>query len=129
LRHTIQSETFGFIQLKARNSDTNLDAEHLRSSRFKESEDGWYYVTREGITVGPFEDQFDAELSASLLFSRLAQIGSEADAVNEIHRFINDPMNPIARADSNVTRPSSTQAAKAAQPFVRRLQRLLAFRG
>ena len=33
----------------------------------------WYFQTREGVDVGPYKCQFDAELEASLLLQKLRQ--------------------------------------------------------
>ena len=61
-----------------------------RQSRIVEDAGLFHFLTREGITVGPFSTQFDAELGASLLISRLAQLDPELDSRSEILRFIRE---------------------------------------
>ncbi len=43
-------------------SETNLSRE---SSRFFESEGYWYYNTREGVAIGPFDTHSEAETGVS----------------------------------------------------------------
>ena len=67
--------------------------EITRSARFLNNEDQWFFRTREGILLGPYSSKFDAELSASLLIARLAQLGDKDDAVRVIEAFAKDPSN------------------------------------
>ena len=57
--------------MKPRKTDSSTDQRegYARTSRFGETAEGWFFVTREGMTLGPYESEFDAELSASLLTS------------------------------------------------------------
>ena len=73
----------------------------VRSARFLESDDGWFFRTREGIMLGPYETKFDAELSASLLVARLAQLDEGKDPARVIRAFETDPANATM---SNVQR-------------------------
>jgi len=65
----------------------------VRSARFLETSDGWFFRTREDIMLGPYADRFDAELSASLLVARLAQLEPGHDPAPMIKAFENDPAN------------------------------------
>lgn len=67
--------------------------EIVRTARFVETEDGWFFRTREGIMLGPYAEKFDAEISASLLVARLAQIDDGKDPAAVIQAFENDPSN------------------------------------
>lgn len=67
------------------------DADQSRTSRFYETDDGWYLRTREGISVGPYFRKFDAQLAASLLSPVLDQVESPTDTITAIHRFSQDP--------------------------------------
>jgi hypothetical protein len=62
-----------------------------RSHRFVETAEGWYFKTREGIAVGPYPTEFDAEVCASLLTARLAQLDKSVDVRAVIHDFLSDP--------------------------------------
>jgi hypothetical protein len=82
-----------------------LDSLPQRGERIYEEGDGWYFKTREGISVGPYRDMFDAELSASLLISRLAQLEAHEDPRAAILHFQDDPaVGPIVRCMSQVSR-------------------------
>ncbi|MGI9326513.1 MAG: DUF6316 family protein [Pseudomonadales bacterium] len=85
----------------------------VRSERFFKKDSGWYFKTREGIAVGPYADAFDAELSASLLISRLAQLESEEDPRIAIRRFQDDPaVGPLARKMESMSRSDVTSLLK-----------------
>ena len=57
------------------------EADQSRTSRFYETEDGWYLRTREGISVGPYSRKFDAQLAASLLSPVLDQVESPTETI------------------------------------------------
>ncbi len=65
----------------------------VRTARFVETKEGWYFRTREEIMLGPYADKFDAELSASLLVARLAQLEEGKDPAALIQAFELDPSN------------------------------------
>ncbi len=65
----------------------------VRTARFVQTDEGWFFRTREGIMLGPYADQFDAELSASLLVAQLAQADPGTDTAALIQRFMTDPAN------------------------------------
>lgn len=80
--------------MTSRKSDRKAAAKRVRrSKRFEQRADGWYFKTREGVKLGPYAEEFDAEISASLLIAQLAQLDPSADASAAIQRFIRDPAN------------------------------------
>lgn len=82
--------------MKFRKSDREKQAAAkrvARSTRFMQTDEGWYFRTREGVMLGPYEEEFDAEISASLLIAALAQLDPSADATAAIQRFMRDPAN------------------------------------
>jgi len=46
-------------------SDTNAEFPNRDSSRFFQSEGYWYYNTREGVAIGPFDSISEAETGVS----------------------------------------------------------------
>lgn len=85
----------------------------VRSERFFKTDIGWYFKTREGIAVGPYKDPFDAELSASLLISRLAQLENEEDPRIAIRGFQNDPaIGPLAQHMESMSRSDISSLLK-----------------
>lgn len=44
-----------------------------RSERIFNVDQAWYFHTREGTNVGPFRSQFDAEMEAGILTTRLKE--------------------------------------------------------
>lgn len=84
-----------------------------RSERFFRQDSGWFFKTREGIAVGPYADPFDAELSASLLISRLAQLEQNEDPRAAIRRFQSDPaVGPLAQQMGGMSRSDLTDLMK-----------------
>jgi len=69
----------------------NLTENQKRSHRFVETDEGWFFRTREGIDVGPYPTEFDAEVCASLLTARLKQLDPSADVRGVIQSFLSDP--------------------------------------
>ena len=65
--------------------------DRVRTPRYFETDEGWFFRTREGIAIGPYRTEFDAEISSSLLTARLAQLDDESKSVATIHAFIRDP--------------------------------------
>lgn len=92
--------------MKPRRHDPKNASGIVRTTRFVETDEGWYFRTREGVMLGPYAEQFDAEISASLLIARLAQLDPEADATSTIQRFITDPANaPLVNQSSMPAEP------------------------
>ncbi len=65
----------------------------VRTARFVQTDEGWFFRTREGIMLGPYGNEFDAELSASLLVAQLAQADPGTDTGRLIQNFMTDPAN------------------------------------
>ena len=55
-----------------------------RSDRVFCSNGAWYFHTREGVDVGPYSTQFDAEIEADVLMQRLRQ--APIERYNELIR-------------------------------------------
>ena len=85
------------MDLRRQDKERGQDPKVVRSARFLETEDGWFFRTREDIMLGPYQDKFDAELSASLLIARLAQLEEGKDPAPVIQAFENDPSNAKLR--------------------------------
>lgn len=75
---------------------TNIAMEHrrnepartwFRSHRIFRSDSNWYFHTREGIDVGPFASEFEAQIEASILKSMLKEASSARDAVATVRQF------------------------------------------
>ena len=105
------------------------EADQSRTSRFYETEDGWYLRTREGISVGPYSRKFDAQLAASLLSPVLDQVESPTDTITAIHRFSQDPgygpvpppcNGSVAPAPERTPRRNSATQAPKSSPKARR---------
>jgi hypothetical protein len=100
--------------MELRKSDRAAAAERVaRSTRFIHSDEGWYFKTREGLTLGPYAEEFDAEISASLLIASLAQLDPGGDATATIQRFIRDPANaPMGQVPVQDKKPINLAAIK-----------------
>lgn len=84
-----------------------------RSTRFMHTDEGWYFRTREGVMLGPYIEEFDAEISASLLIAALAQLEPGTDATAVIQRFIRDPANAhMGKAPEEDRKPIDLVAIK-----------------
>lgn len=62
----------------------------FRSHRIFRSDSSWYFHTREGIDVGPFDSEFEAQVEASILKSLLKDAESEAAATTLVREFLLD---------------------------------------
>lgn len=82
------------MELRKADKDKNVIPDLVRSARFIETDEGWFFRTREEIMLGPYAEKFDAEISASLLVARLAQANAQ-DHLKVIHDFEKDPANAI----------------------------------
>lgn len=61
----------------------------FRSERVFLSDGRWYFHTREGIDVGPYESQFEAEIEAGML-KELLRERPGADPLGIIREFVLD---------------------------------------
>ncbi|MGS2717345.1 DUF6316 family protein [Eionea flava] len=59
---------------------------HLRSERFFQQENYWYFRTREGLDIGPFDQQKDAEAGLLGFLGFLQQ--AQEDVVTKITTYI-----------------------------------------
>ncbi|MEM7081084.1 MAG: DUF6316 family protein [Pseudomonadota bacterium] len=65
----------------------------------------WYFQTREGIDVGPYETQFEAEIEAGLLKELLRDLPDEEAILAAIREFVLDsfsmgrPLSPHFRTE------------------------------
>jgi hypothetical protein len=78
---------------------TNIVMEHrrnepartwFRSHRIFRSDSNWYFHTREGIDVGPFASEFEAQVEASILKSLLKEAPSGKAALATVREFLLD---------------------------------------
>ena len=76
----------------------------FRSERvFLSGQRDWYFQTREGVDVGPYDSQFEAEIEAGLLKELLKDVPEGAAVMGVIRDFVLDsyamgrPLNPHFR--------------------------------
>jgi len=62
----------------------------FRSHRIFRSEANWYFHTREGIDVGPFRSEFEAQVESSILKNVLKDVGTSTAALAAIREFVLD---------------------------------------
>ena len=62
----------------------------FRSHRIFRSETHWYFHTREGIDVGPFRSEFEAQVESSILKNVLKDVGTSTAALAAIREFVLD---------------------------------------
>jgi len=62
----------------------------FRSHRIFRVNDTWYFHTREGIDVGPFKSEFEAQVEASILKHILHEAANSEAAVTAIREFLLD---------------------------------------
>lgn len=63
----------------------------FRTSRFFNVEDVWFFATREGIDVGPYESKAAAQRDANRLLEILRNTGTEAEGRLAIYQFKSRP--------------------------------------
>ena len=61
----------------------------FRSERVFLCDQQWFFHTREGVNVGPYPSQFEAEIEAGLLRELLRESGAAA-GMNVIREFVLD---------------------------------------
>jgi hypothetical protein len=59
-----------------------------RSDRIFASNGNWFFHTREGVDVGPYESQFEAEIEAGMLKELLLGRAAEEEAMAVIREFV-----------------------------------------
>ena len=63
----------------------------FRSERvFLSGSQDWYFQTREGVDVGPYESQFEAEIEAGLLKELLIEVSDAETIMSIIREFVLD---------------------------------------
>lgn len=62
----------------------------FRSDRIFRSNDSWYFHTREGIDVGPFQTEFEAQVESSILKNILKDAKNKDAALSTIREFLLD---------------------------------------
>jgi len=62
----------------------------FRSDRVFRVNEFWYLHTREGIDVGPFVSEFEAQIEASILKQLLSESASPTSAASTIRDFVLD---------------------------------------
>ena len=88
------------------NRDNEQARVWFRSERvFLSGSSDWYFQTREGVDVGPYESQFEAEIEAGLLKELLSECVDELAVREAIREFVLDsyamgrPLTPQFRDD------------------------------
>ncbi len=78
----------------------------FRSERVFLSSGEWWFHTREGVEVGPYESQFEAEIEAGLLKELLAEAEGRLAVQAAIREFVLDsyamgrPLSPRFRDET-----------------------------
>lgn len=54
------------------------------------ADNAWYFRTREGVQIGPYESQFEAEIEVGLLKELMKEIYHEEQIVEIIREFVLD---------------------------------------
>lgn len=62
----------------------------FRSDRVFMSDSEWYFHTREGVDVGPYPSQFEAEIEAGMLKELLRSAAKGETALAVIREFVLD---------------------------------------
>ena len=106
-------------------------AQRRHANRLLKQTQGWFFRTREGIDIGPYKTEFDAELAASLLISRLAQLPPGPEQQAQIRFFLSDrsvaPVDVSATDWREVKAQVQKQQTGMQKPFViyRKIRRAL----
>ena len=62
----------------------------FRSERVFLSDERWFFHTREGVDVGPYDSQFEAEIEAGMLKELLRERGQGSQCMAVIREFVLD---------------------------------------
>lgn len=95
-------------------SRANEDARvWFRSERvFLSSDNDWWFQTREGVDVGPYETQYEAEIEAGLLKELLRVEEDAAGVESAIRQFVLDSYSIGRPLRPRFREPLSRKAAK-----------------
>jgi len=86
-----------------RKSDTKRQL-WFRSSRVFASDGKWFFQTREGVDMGPYDSPFEAEVEAQMLMELLRENASADGAAQVMREFVLDsfemgrPLAPNVKA-------------------------------
>jgi hypothetical protein len=84
-----------------------------RSGRYFQADGAWFFSTREGIDVGPFETELEAKKHERRLVTLLERSQSAEEAFQIIHEYKYRPSaRPLGRVWANVSPPSRTKPTK-----------------
>jgi hypothetical protein len=81
----------------------------FRSDRVFLSDQQWFFHTREGVDVGPYDSQFEAEIEAGMLKELLREHAAKGDAsMSVIREFVLDSYAMGRPLTPNFTRAMSS---------------------
>ena len=89
----------------------------FREDRVFHTNEQWYFHTREGIDVGPYESQLEAEIEASMLKELIKNTNARGDSLSVLRDFILEsfslgrPLNVMVNdsAEHIIVSPPSTE--------------------
>ena len=84
-----------------------------RSGRYFQADGAWFFSTREGVDVGPFESEAQAKKHERRLVSILQRTNSAEEAFKIIHEYKFRPSaRPVGQVWANVSATSRTKNRK-----------------
>lgn len=82
-----------------------------RSGRYFQADGAWFFSTREGVDVGPFETEAEAKKHERRLVTLLQRTTSAEEAFQVIHEYKHRPSaRPVGRVRANVSPTSRTKS-------------------
>jgi hypothetical protein len=79
------------LAMNRRKNDDNVNKKvFFRSERVFRANGSWYFHTREGIDVGPFNTEFEAQVESSILKNILKDAKDRSHAIASIREFLLD---------------------------------------
>jgi len=88
----------------------------FRSERVFLSDGQWFFHTREGVDVGPYESQFEAEIEAGMLKELLRERGATGEPLAVIREFVLDSYAMGRPLTPSFASAESERAAAALRP-------------
>ena len=103
--------------------DSGLSFPRKRQGRFESDNDLWFFTSREGVRFGGFNSQFDAQLAACLLFTRVSQAEDPSEIRTIMANFSQAPPVPVNRSVSaaSKTEPKNNERPTWQAQVLRRL--------
>ncbi len=92
--------------------DSGLSFPRNRQGRFESENSLWFFTSREGIRFGGFKSEFDAQLAACLLFTRISQAEDPSEVRTIMASFSQAPPVPVMRGVTEVGRTGSHHAER-----------------